>query len=68
MREERSSVKTLLEEPFSPTQVGHKSNRMSLGKNLKINTWDGRIWYPTFYDLDTVLGIDNSGLTLNSPL
>ena len=40
----------------------------SLGKNLKINTWDGRIWYPTFYDLDTVLGIDNSGLTLNSPL
>lgn len=34
----------------------------SLGKNLKINTWDGKIWYPTFYDLDTVLGIDNSGL------
>ena len=61
MREGRSSVKTLLEEPLSPTYVGHKSNRMSLGKNLKINTWDGRIWYPTFYDLDTVLGIDNSG-------
>ena len=33
----------------------------SLGKNLKINTWDGKIWYPTFYDLDTVLGIDNTG-------
>ena len=39
----------------------------SLGKNLKINTWDGKIWYPTFYDLDTVLGIDNSGyLTIGS--
>ena len=36
-------------------------------KNMKINTWDGRIWYPTFYDLDTVLGIDNSGyLTIPS--
>ena len=48
MREERSSVKTLLEEPLSPqlwsvTHMG-ESNRM------------------------TVLGIDNSGLTLNSPL
>ena len=39
----------------------------SLGKNLKINTWDGRIWYPTFYDLDTVLGIDNSGYLTIEP-
>jgi len=34
MREEGSSVKTLLEEPLPPTQVGHKSNRLtSLGIN-----------------------------------
>lgn len=24
----------------------------SLGKNLKINTWNGIKWYPAFYDLD----------------
>ena len=36
-------------------------------KNLKLNTWDGRIWYPTFYDLDTVLGIDNSGYLTIAP-
>lgn len=33
----------------------------SLGKNMKINTFDGRVWYPTFYDLDTSLGISNTG-------
>ena len=33
----------------------------SLGKNLKMMTVDGKVWYPTFYDLDTVLGIDNTG-------
>ena len=38
----------------------------SLGKNMKINTFDGRVWYPTFYDLDTSLGIDNTGY-LNVP-
>lgn len=39
----------------------------SLGKNLKITTFDGKVWYPTFYDLDTILGIDNSGyLTIES--
>ena len=26
-----------------------------------ITTWDGKIWYPQFYDLDTQLGLDNSG-------
>lgn len=30
----------------------------SLGKNMKLTTFDGRIWYPQFYDLDTVLGLD----------
>ena len=33
----------------------------SLGKNLKMMTIDGKVWYPTFYDMDTVLGIDNTG-------
>ena len=33
----------------------------NLGKNLILNTWDGEIWYPCFYDLDTILGLDNSG-------
>ena len=34
----------------------------NLGKNAKITTWDGRIWYFQFYDLDTTLGLDNTGL------
>ena len=25
------------------------------------NSWDGQIWYPQFYDLDTQLGLDNTG-------
>lgn len=33
----------------------------NLGKNMMLNTWDGKIWYPCFYDLDTGLGLDNSG-------
>ena len=24
----------------------------SLGKNMKIMTVDGKVWYPTFYDMD----------------
>lgn len=39
----------------------------SLGKNMKIMTVDGKVWYPTFYDLDTVLGIDNSGYLTIQP-
>ena len=39
----------------------------SLGKNMKIFTMDGKIWYPQFYDLDTVLGIDNSGYLTIQP-
>lgn len=30
-------------------------------------TVDGQVWYPTFYDLDTVLGIDNSGYLTIEP-
>ena len=33
----------------------------NLGKNMMLNTWDGRVWYPTFYDMDTMLGLDNTG-------
>ena len=33
----------------------------NLGKNMMLNTWDGEIWYPCFYDLDTCLALDNSG-------
>lgn len=34
----------------------------NFGKNMMLTTWDGKIWYPQFYDLDTVLGVDNTGL------
>ena len=33
----------------------------NLGKNMMFNSWDGQIWYPQFYDLDTQLGLDNTG-------
>lgn len=33
----------------------------NLGKNVFLTTWDGEVWYPTFYDMDTMLGIDNTG-------
>lgn len=38
----------------------------SLGKNFTLRTWnassDSVKWYPCFYDMDTALGITNSGL------
>lgn len=34
----------------------------NLGKNMMLDTWDGQIWYPRFYDLDTSWGLDNSGV------
>jgi surface protein len=33
----------------------------SLGKNMKLTTWDGLIWYPQVYDADTTMGLDNTG-------
>lgn len=33
----------------------------NLGKNMMLTTFDGNIWYPQFYDLDTALGLDNTG-------
>ena len=28
---------------------------------MMLDTWDGQIWYPRFYDIDTILSYDNSG-------
>lgn len=33
----------------------------NFGKNVFLTTWDGRVWYPNFYDMDSMLGIDNQG-------
>ena len=33
----------------------------SRAKNMMIATWDGTIWYVIFYDMDTILGINNEG-------
>lgn len=34
----------------------------SLGKNMELKTWDGgKKWYPSFYDMDTALGLSNEG-------
>ena len=33
----------------------------NLGKNMMIDTWDNKIFYPRFYDCDTICSYDNSG-------
>ena len=33
----------------------------SLGKNMKLASWDGLTWYPQVYDADTTIGLDNTG-------
>lgn len=33
----------------------------SMCKNLVFRTWDGKRWYPCFYDMDSAFQIDNSG-------
>lgn len=33
----------------------------NLGKNMMLDSWDGLIWYPRFYDCDTICSYDNSG-------
>ena len=30
-------------------------------KNMMLDTWDGQIFFPRFYDIDTILSYDNSG-------
>ena len=39
----------------------------NLGKNMMITTWDGKVWYPQFYDLDSQLGSDNTGFLRFGP-
>lgn len=34
------------------------------GKNMMMATYDGRIWYPSFYDLDTSWGANWDGLSV----
>ena len=34
------------------------------GKNAMWDTWDGKIWRPRPYDLDTATGLDNSGFEI----
>lgn len=33
----------------------------NLGKNMMLDSWDGLIWTPRFYDCDTICSYDNSG-------
>lgn len=33
----------------------------NLGKNAMFDSWDGEIWYPRPYDLDSQAGLDNNG-------
>ena len=33
----------------------------NLGKNMMLDTFDHQIWYPRFYDMDTICSYDNTG-------
>lgn len=33
----------------------------SRAKNMMMASWDLKIWYPIFYDMDTILGLNNTG-------
>jgi hypothetical protein len=33
----------------------------SRAKNMMLASWDQKIWYPIFYDMDTMLGVNNTG-------
>lgn len=34
----------------------------SRAKNMFLNTWDGQIWFPVLYDMDTSFGLNNEGV------
>ena len=34
----------------------------NLGKNMMLDTWDGIIWMPRFYDMDTICSFNNTGV------
>lgn len=36
----------------------------NFGKNILLVTYDGKLWYPTLYDMDTTWGVDYSGREL----
>lgn len=33
----------------------------SRAKNMMLASWDQTVWYPIFYDMDTMLGVNNTG-------
>lgn len=35
-------------------------------KNMLMVTWDGQVWYPMLYDLDSLWGIDHTGMSLST--
>lgn len=39
----------------------------NLGKNAMWDSWDGNIWYPRPYDLDSMAGLDNTGFERINP-
>ena len=39
----------------------------NFGKNMMLTTWDGQIFYPQFYDLDSCLSLNNSGYRRYNP-
>ena len=39
----------------------------SLGNNFNIVTYDGNVWYPTFYDLDASFGLNHTGALYFTP-
>lgn len=36
----------------------------NVGKNMLLATYDGKVWYPSLYDLDTTWGTDYNGKTV----
>ena len=38
----------------------------NLGKNMLVATYDGNVWYPSLYDLDSSWGVNTNGLGLYS--
>lgn len=40
--------------------------RDNVAKNMLMVTYDGKIWYPTLYDLDSLWGIGYDGIVLSS--
>lgn len=39
----------------------------NVAKNMLMVTYDGKVWYPTLYDLDSLWGVDAKGVALMEP-